>query len=260
MDVTHVLPFRRGWGGLCILIFIIPISASIGAFLGGYIMSPLYLIFHQLFYRKMNYGIQESPKSESFKHIFKGFYPTLLSVNLGSIIIFSADGLFDKILVSSLLLPDVDFPLKFALSNMVLMMITIGLSMFIFSPAWFLIDAGIVYSTRQYVHGKGVPEEVRAVGGWFYDYIKGYSGFGVVFSYLQLLLTYYYLELGSGYPVDIVEIISIVGIPLFVTLLLIPSFILLDITSRSRIQFIRNIAKRRGIKKFIETDFNEKAC
>jgi hypothetical protein len=257
MDVTPLLPITKGWGGLTIL-FIIPISAMIGTFLGGYLMSPLYLIFHQEFYRKMNYGLQEFPQSKSFRHIYKGFYPTLLSINIGSIILFSSEEFFDRLLVPSLLLPDVDFPLKFALGSLVLMMFTVGLSMFIFSPTWFLIDAGIVYSTNVYVDGKGVPKEVRAVGGWFYDYIKGYSGFSVVFSYLQLLLTYYYFELGRGYPVDILEIVFIVGIPFFVTLLLIPSFILLDITKKNRSQFTRKIARRRGINKFIETILDEK--
>jgi hypothetical protein len=82
--------------------------------------------------------------------------------------------------------------------------------------------------------------------------------FSVVFSYLQLLLTYYYFELGRGYPVDILEIVFIVGVPFFVTLLLIPSFILLDITKKNRSQFIRKIARRRGINKFIETILDEK--
>jgi hypothetical protein len=255
MDITTHLPFQRGWGGLIILILIIPVSATIGAWIGGYILTPLYLIFHQLFYRKMIYGIQEVPRSKSFKHIFKGFYPALLSVNVNSIIIFSTTGLLDKILVPSLLVPDVDFPIKYALGSIVLMMITIGLSMFLFTPAWFLIDSGIVYSTNKYVQGSGIPNEVRAVGGWFYDYIKGYSGFSVVFSYLQLILMFFYSEFQSGYTVDIVMFIFVLGLPLFITLLLIPSFILLDLTIEDRIRFSRGIAMRLGITQFVKAKF-----
>jgi hypothetical protein len=152
-------------------------------------------------------------------------------------------------------LADVDFPIKYVLGSIVLMMVTIGLSMFFFSPAWFLIDAGIVYSTNEYVRGKGIPDEVRAVGGWFYDYIKGYSGFSVAFSYLQLILMFFYSEFRSGYPVDAVMFIFILGVPLFITLLLIPSFILLDATLEGRIRYGRGIAMRLGITQYVETNF-----
>jgi hypothetical protein len=152
-----------------------------------------------------------------------------------------------------MLLPDVDFPIRYAMGSIVLMIITIGLSMFFFAPTWFLIDAGIVYSTNEYVRGSGIPDEVRAVGGWFYDYIKGYSGFSVVFSYLQLILMFYYSEFQSGYIVDSVMFIFIFGIPLFITLLLIPAFILLDATMKNRIRFSRGIATRMGITQFVKT-------
>ena len=137
------------------------------------------------------------------------------------------------------------------------MMVTIGLSMFFFAPAWFLIDAGIVYSTDEYVRGKGVPDEVRAVGGWFYEYIKGYSGFSVAFSYLQLILMFVYSEFRSGYPLDPVMFIFILGVPLFITLLLIPSFILLDVTMEGRIRYSRGIAMRMGITQYVETNFKK---
>ena len=255
MNITPFLNNYGGWGGLLILIFIIPVSASIGAIIGGYVMAPLYLIIHQFLFRKMIYGVQEVPKSKSFKHVFKGFYPALLSVNINSIIIFSTNGLFEKILVPSLLLPDIDFAIQYAFGSILLMMFTIGLSMFIFAPTWFLKDSGIVYSNTEYVQALGIPDEVRAVGGWFYDYIKGYSGFSVMFSYLQLILLFYYSEFQSGYLVDIVMFMFIFGLPLFITLLLIPSFILLDITLESRIRFIREIAARMGITQFVETNF-----
>lgn len=258
MDITTLLPLHQGWGGLIILIIIIPVSATFGALFGGYIMTPFYLLFHKTLFRKMTYGIQEIQRSNDFKQFFKGFYPALLSFNINSIIILSTTGLFEIILVPSLFLPDVEFPIQYVLGSIVLMVLTIGISMFFFAPAWFLIDAGIVYSSREYVHGKGIPDEVRAVGGWFYDYIKGYSGFSVVFSYLQLILMFFYSEFRSGYPLDPVMFVFILGVPLFVTLLLIPSFILLDVIIENRIRFIRDIASRMGITHFVETKFEKR--
>jgi hypothetical protein len=121
--------------------------------------------------------------------------------------------------------------------------------MLVFSPSWSLMDAGVVYSNQERVHGTGRPVEIRAVGAWFRDYLRGYSGFGVAFSYLQLIFLYYYQELGRGYPVDMVEIIVLFGAPFFITILLIPSLIILDLTRKHRIQFIRKIANKMGITK-----------
>jgi hypothetical protein len=49
--------------------------------------------------------------------------------------------------------------------------------------------------------------------------------------------------------------IFIFGIPLFITFLLIPSFILLDVTIEDRIRFSRGIATRMGITQFVKVNF-----
>ena len=49
MDVTPLAPVRGGWGGLSVLLFVIPVSASLGALIGGYMLAPLYLLLQRRF-------------------------------------------------------------------------------------------------------------------------------------------------------------------------------------------------------------------
>jgi hypothetical protein len=49
------------------------------------------------------------------------------------------------------MLKEAPLAMQYMAENLFLLMFTIVLSMFIFSPGWFLIDAGIVYSTEEQV-------------------------------------------------------------------------------------------------------------
>jgi hypothetical protein len=72
--------------------------------------------------------------------------------------------------------------------------------------------------------------EWRTVGGVFNDYLKGYSSFSIAFSYLQILTVYFGGLVSGGERVDIVLVVGWFGIPVYVILAVIPTFILLDLT------------------------------
>jgi hypothetical protein len=98
--------------------------------------------------------------------------------------------------------------------NLILLLLTIALSMLIFSPGWFLIDAGVVYSTEELVKETDRPVEGRTVGGVFNDYLRGYSGFGVAFSYLQIIVIYFSSQISAGI-FDIASLIGWLGFPFY---------------------------------------------
>ena len=126
--------------------------------------------------------------------------------------------------------------------------------MLIFSPGWFLIDAGIVYSTEEQVRGTDRPVEGRTVGGVFNDYLKGYSGFSIAFSYLQILVVSY-SDIINVERVDFAQLIGFFGIPVYVILTVIPTFVLLDLTRDHRIQYVRRVAAKIGITRVVEISF-----
>ena len=95
-------------------------------------------------------------------------------------------------------------------------MFTMGLGTLVFSPTWFLTDAGIVYSNEERVTGTDEPVEGRTVGGRFTDFLRGYAGIGVVFSYIQFLSVYFGEQTIPPNPLDIaVVLLFFLGLPIF---------------------------------------------
>jgi hypothetical protein len=149
-------------------------------------------------------------------------------------------GLLDWLLSESMLAES--FMVRYSFGSVVLMAGTIGLSMAVFSPAYFLLDGGVVYSTVGRARGSGRPGEVRAVGGWFNDYLRGYAGLSVVFSYLLFVFRYV-----STFEMELVFVLFWVGLPFFVTVSTIPTFIYLDKARGRTMAYVRGFAERIGI-------------
>jgi len=252
-DLSPLIPTTNVFQEILFVFIIIPISSTIGAILGGYSLTPVLLFIHKSLYPKAIYGIQEITPATKFKRSFQGYYPSLLAFNLSSIIIF----LFPKI-QHMLLTPNVvnEAPLAmiFIFDNLILVIFTIALSMFIFSPGWFLIDAGIVFSTEELVRDTDKPVEGRTVGGVFNDYLRGYSGLSVAFSYLQIVIVFYSSQITAGI-FDTASLIGWLGFPFYVILTVIPTFILLDLIRDYRIQYVRTIAAKFGIKRVVKINF-----
>ena len=243
-----------------ILLVFAPISALIGGLIGGYFLSPVFLFIHKnILGSKMLYGFQNRPQPQTFKKVMRGYYPALLAVNISSIFLFSAPWILDLILNKELMeLGGSVYVQVYVPGFLVLLMFTIGLGTLIFSPTWFLTDAGIVYSNEEKVAGTDKPVEGRAVGGRFTDFLRGYAGIGVVFSYIQFLSVYFGEQTIPPNPLDIaVVLMFFLGLPIFLLIAVIPSLIILDITKEHRIGFVRNFAEKMGITDFVKISFEK---
>ena len=178
-----------------ILLIFVPVSALIGGLIGGYLLSPILLFLHRsIFGSRYSYWIQERPKSQNFGAMLQGYFPALLTININSIILFSFPWIIDLILNQEFLERAVIYGSVYTNyyvpGFLVLLMVTISLGTLIFSPTWFLTDAGIIYSNKEKLRGRNKLVEVRTVGGRFTDYLRGYAGIGVALAYLQFLLSY----------------------------------------------------------------------
>ena len=253
-DMSPLIPLTNAFHEIMFVAIIIPISSSIGAVIGGYALAPIFLLSHKTLYRKAIYGIQETSPKKIFKRTLQGYYPGFLAFNFNSLILFLTPKIQNQLLTPSVL-EEAPLVMQLMFKNLILIIFTIALSMFIFSPGWFLFDAGIVYSTEEQVRGTDKPIEARTVGGVFNDYIKGYSGFSIVFSYIQILLVYYSSLWSGGYRIDIVDIIGWFGFPVYVILTVIPTFILLDLIRDHRIHFVRREAAKIGITRVVKISF-----
>lgn len=257
--LTWLIPIHNMWAQIALIfLVIIPISAIIGGLIGGYLLAPVFLFIQKnVLGSKMLYGIQDRPQTQTFDKISRGWFPALLAISINFIIMFSAPWMLEQILYLELRQGPI-FSSLYMPGFIVLLMFTIGLGTLIFSPTWFLTDAGIVYSNKEKVARSDQPVEGRTVGGRFTDFLRGYAGIGVFLSYLQFLYFFSVEKLFSIAPIEQIAVLAFFfGFPIFVLIAAIPSLIILDITKKHRIRYIRNIAKVMGITKFVKISFEE---
>ncbi len=247
VDVTPFMPLEGLYTEPMLASVVYPVTAILGALLGGYVLSPLYLLVHKLMYRKVVYGILKEAPPEKFKTTLSGWYPTLLAFHINSILLLSNPGLSSWFLGADLIAEIESGIMRELITSIFLMTLTIGLGVMVFSPVWFLLDSGIVYSTREHVKGMGRPFEVRAVGGWFHDYLRGYAGFGIALSFILILIEYFTKEVHGPFLAQIPDISWMFGLPVLIALTVIPALIVLDIVRNHRIAYVRKVAGMLGI-------------
>jgi hypothetical protein len=241
-------PFSNTGTDSAFLILLTVLTAIIGGVYGGYILSSLFFIAHKkTIGRKMIFGIQEKSKSEVFKKAYiKAIFPALLALNL--CLIFATNDTVQKLVVHSNLHGE-KLIIIFAISGLFPLMG--GIAMGIFSPVWFLQDAGIVYTNKKKVEGFSDPTEIRSVGSWYMYLLKGYAGISVIINYYTFL-SEVMNAMGDVGPSMIIFFVIWPIMPFFLAFLFIPGIIALDMTFEKRRAFMLKKAEKMGITEKVE--------
>jgi len=249
-SLTPLLPDVNKGGQMGIMFFIIyPLSSILGAVAGGYALSPLYLIIHKkIIGGKMTYGLKEKPFSTKFHKTLQGFFPTLIALNFALMLaplplVYQA--IIDPIYWGA---PGEN---TFA-ALLTLLMIFLGISAFIFSPIWFLLDGGIIYTNKEKVEYKDKPIEVKSVGGWYLFIMKGYAGISVIIEYIIFFGIFLQQMFTLMLHDVVITLIVLIPFPITLTFVFIPTVIILDIFKENRKRYIRKCAKKFGITDFLE--------
>ena len=236
-----------------IFIIILPLSALVGLFIGGYLISPIILYLHKKFYgSKMHYGIQQEQRTE--KLFSQSFFPVLMAINLSSIFltptvvqfILSADvaNTFDNVSKIPMLT-------RF-FADAILLMLTFGLASILFSSVWFLRDSGIIYSNKKKVENSSEPIVLRSVGDWFQTILRSYAGIGAIITYILVVSDFINRFVANyGLPGNIFNIPSLIlwsGMPLYLIVAFVPTVIINDLLKKKRINYLRKISKKLGIQ------------
>ncbi len=173
-DFSQLIPGKGFIETTLLFIFIWPIGAIIGGVLFGYILSPLFLFIHKKTIGfTMDYGIQENLKSQKFKSMYKGIFPALLAINFS--LMFALDNnIADEVVYNIGDISNMPSTVNI-IAFLIILSITIIIAMGLFSPVWFLNDAGIVYSNQEKVRKKQLEKPIigRSVGGWYMNLMKG---------------------------------------------------------------------------------------
>lgn len=241
------IPFLENNNMLMIIITVgWVIAPFIGIFL-GYIFKSLFLRIHKkIFGKKRAYYFQEKSELENSKFKFsKIFFPALMAINLG--MIFSEnDTLLHQILTEQAYNDLILYPSMKLIVIPIFIILTIIIAVAMFAPAYLLQDAGIVYSNKEKIRDTNETIEIRGVGSWYLNFLKGYSGIGTVFS-LYLLIVESFATLTGTETVNIVGYTVWLFQPFLVSFLLIPILFILNKTSRRQLQNIDKTLKKLGI-------------
>ncbi|MFX1589627.1 MAG: hypothetical protein ACFFC1_15865 [Promethearchaeota archaeon] len=237
-----------------IFILILPLSGLLGLFIGGYILSPIIMFIHKKFIgSKMFYGVQKKSVLRSEKIFSRGFFPILMAINLSSI--FITPTIFNKVLEADIVnraggLMDLSSWISL-LAESVLLIATFGISIFFFSPVWFLKDSGIIYSNKEKIDNSQELFTIKSIGDWFQTILKSYAGIGAIITYM--LIVYNFVSTLIEYTGDprlflnIPSLILWLGLPFYLVVSLIPALICNDLIENHRIKYIRNIGEKIGI-------------
>jgi len=238
-----------------VFVILIPISGIIGTIIGGYILSPIVLALHKLFYRsKKYYGIQYESEDKKIKLLTSGFYPVLMAVNLA--FIFSTPEVTFAVLepdVTNVLVNVVKNPffVRF-LTQTILLIFTFGASTVFFSPVWLLKDSGVVFTTKDRVESSNETLLIKSIGEWFQTLLKGYAGIGVLFTYILVIYDFIIVFIANlGTIINIVNIPNLflwLGLPFYLLFSMIPAVIIHDGLRKRRLSYVRKFAHKIGIR------------
>lgn len=243
---TSLIPVNSMGFQMAILFWSYIIGAIIGVLL-GFALTPLFLIIHKkIIGRKLIYGIQERPEPEKFKGTFKAFFPALMGLNFALLFVFNPT-------VQDFLRITTDPGFRWAIISLfMLLIVTFGVAMALFSPIWFLLDAGIVFTNKEKVRNTTNPIVTRSVGGWYMGFLKGYAGISVIIAFYTFVV-----NLLDQIPLDQFHFsipLILLLLPFLLSIWSIPAVLLFEFTRERRRKFVWKWANKLDITKDSEMD------
>jgi len=240
--ITSLFPGDNMIIQITIIFGLFPIAAIIGGFFIGYILGPFFIIIYKNTVGiRMNFGIQHRDKTPKFNRMWKSVFPSLMAINFALMIgtsTFAKDFIVSPEYLSS---GGAQWPIIGFITVLPLML---RISYGIFSPVWFLLDSGIVFTNKRKVKDKVDPVEVRSLGGWYLYLLKGYAGIGVIISYIGFvtsMLALYKDPFDAGF---ISAVILLPILPIILSIYAVPIQILLDYTLEHRRKFMLRFAEK----------------
>jgi len=237
--------------GLIFIVFL-PLSSILGVLIGGYVFAPILLFTHKkIFGFKVEYGIY-TKDFEGFKFFSEGLFSALMAINLSLL-------LTTRWIISLSVGSDPDSYIDALTTFLALLMLTVGIASLVFSSTWFLMDSGILYSNLKRAEDLNKNTEIRSVGRWYGQYLKGYAGVSVILSYIDFMILFIpELKNDLSLMLFILLLIVFVPFPLVIIIPIIPAFIISDRLKEHRIRYIRKKASKLGITSNVDLNFELK--
>jgi hypothetical protein len=223
--------------------------APIMGVLIGYRSAPFLLKIHKKTKGShIGYFIDEKMELKEFKFTFQNLlFPALLAMNLAMII--SSIESIQLLLIKSEVLENLESYYRQIFLLPPLIIVTATISTTLFSAAWFLLDAGIVFVNKEKWGKILEPIKISPVGQGYISILKGYAGISVILNLLSLV---YSMATGYVNAINIFGAIMWALNPLILSFILIPMMILLDKFHNKGKLFILKHAKKLDITENLE--------
>ncbi len=256
-NLSPLIPFSdAGMEVGLISILLLPLSSIIGMLVGGYLFSPIFLYLHaKTFRNRYEYGIYIKPEYKKFKFTSQGLFSALMTINI-SLLLLNLDTV-RFVLGDFSINPEDLTSNEYIVAFVVLLILTIAITNLLFSPAWFLMDSGIMYSNKKKLEETNKPLEIRSIGRWYEQFLKGYAGVSVLISYIEFI-TIFFIETGHNLPLFVITLIMFIPFPIIMIIPTIPALIISDIIKEKRNNYVLKTARKIGIIDTMEVSINLK--
>jgi hypothetical protein len=137
-------------------------------------------------------------------------------------------------------------------ADIIMFILTIGLATMLFSSVWFLRDSGIIYSNKKKLENSNEVVVFRSIGDWYQTILRSYAGIAALITYISVVYDFITRFISNyGAPNNIFNIPFLIlwlGLPLHLSISLIPTLIINDLLKKRRINYIRKISNKMGIE------------
>jgi len=247
--VYKFMPFDNFFLNDALIMSFWVLAPIIGSVLGSYCSSFLLWGHTKLMRKKVLFGMGEERSKKNFKFTFSQlFFPALMAVNF-TMVLWNNQYLQEIILITTALEDPEHALLAQVLMAGPLFVITIIISVVLFTPAYILVESGIVYTNKEKVMESHDTVEVKSVGNFYLNFLKGYAGIGVLIN-LYIFFADAINEALSSPSFGFGQLMGLVLwsiLPFLVSFLMLPMVLILDKTYEKRIQKILNQASKLGI-------------
>jgi len=211
------------------------------------------MFFHKkILGHKLTFGIKEMNKPREFKGAFLScLFPALMAFNIG--ILLSDETFIQNFIFVDTFMVAGDVILQI-LTLVILLPISCGIGVGVFSATYFLLDSGIEYTNknRKKVVRGSFPTEIRSMGGFYLYYLKGYAGISVIISLFKLIISFFSVIDTSNMAIYFINIMTWPIIPFTIALFIIPASIIQDLTYERRKKYTLKWAERFNIRGQLE--------
>lgn len=255
VNFSDIIPATDVAGDIMLIFLVImPITSTAFALIFGFLLSPILMIIHYLLKRKNSiFGIDERPDSTKMEQLSRGLFPSIMAINF-ALMLCTNEIVINFVLSTDMLMGGIN-PNSYIAAFVILVGFLVGVGYMIFSPIWFLTDAGIVYSNLKDESSNYKPVEAKTMGGWYQILFKGYAGIGTFISFYLFIIALI-SNMTPGNNSAYIGLILVVGLPFFAALATLPAVIILDRIRNLRNRYIRAIARKLGIKEKVKIAFS----